>query len=126
MLPIAKPALNTHNPLSQQEMDQDCLTYSGDCRARVAHQFMMVTDGFMDGDLSLLNVPFVTFHSVRDTFTDPEGSEVLYAQAAVADKTHLRVGPGCDVDVDIWHALAAEPGREVIFGRARAWLEERT
>jgi len=28
-LPIAAPAINVHNPLAQQEMDLDALTYSG-------------------------------------------------------------------------------------------------
>jgi alpha-beta hydrolase superfamily lysophospholipase len=41
-LPIAKPALNVHNPLSQKEMDDDPLTYSADCRARVAREFIDV------------------------------------------------------------------------------------
>jgi len=29
-LPIAAPAINVHNPLAQQEMDLDALTYSGE------------------------------------------------------------------------------------------------
>jgi hypothetical protein len=26
------------------------------------------------------------------------------------------------LQVDMWHALAAEPGKEVVFARARDWL----
>jgi hypothetical protein len=122
-LPIAAPAVNLHNPLAQQEMDQDALTYSGgthsnnikcqnpltvfvlnvrlpgSCRARVAHEFLRCTDDFMNGGLVPLRTPFVTFHSPRDNFTDPSGSAFLVAVAASPDKTHLTVGPGGDVDV---------------------------
>ena len=85
-----------------------------------------VTDDFMlDGGLSELEVPFVTFHAAKDTFTDPKGSEVLVKEAKAKDKTLNRCGPGLEVDVDIWHALAAEPGREVVFAKALEWLEAR-
>ncbi len=107
-------------------MDEDVLTYSGDCRARVAFEFMTVTNEFMDGGLRALSTPFITFHGTRDTFTDPFGSETLISEAASTDKTYLKVGVGSDVDVDMWHALAAEPGREVVFARALSWLIERS
>ena len=75
--------------------------FTGSCRARVAYEFILCTDQFMDGGLAPLTTPFITFHSPRDTFTDPSGSAFLAAEAKSTDKTYLTVGPGCDVNVSL-------------------------
>jgi len=124
-LPIGKPARNLIHPKSQQEMDEDPLTYSGDCRARVAKCFMETTNSFMDGALSSVETPFITFHGQKDTFTDPAGSEKLFECAKSSDKTYLKVGPGFEVDVNIWHAMTTEPGHEEVFKRTVEWLNSR-
>ena len=61
----------------------------------------------------------------QDTFTDPLGSETLVRLAEVKDKTYVRVGKGLDLEADIWHALTFEPGHELVFARALAWIEAR-
>ena len=74
----------------------------------------MCTDHFMDGGLAPLKTPFVTFHSPRDTFTDPSGSAFLAAEATKAtDKTYLTVGPGCDVNVS--SQIIAVTGANIFF-----------
>ena len=123
-LPIAKPARNELNPLAQLEMDEDELSYGGDVRARCAAEFVAVTNGFMDGGLGLVDVPFMTMHSVKDTFTDPLGSERLYRDAKTTDKEYLKVGPGETVDVDLWHAFGNGDGFEVPFKFALEWFEK--
>jgi len=124
-VPLAKPARNTIHPKSQEEMDADPLTYSENARVRVAREFFTVTNWFMAGGLAEMRTPFVTFHSVKDTFTDPLGSETLVRLAEVKDKTYVRVGKGLDLEADIWHALTFEPGHELVFARALAWIEAR-
>jgi hypothetical protein len=124
-LAIARPARNEHNPLFQQEMDDDPLTYTGNVRAKTAVEFIRVTANFLNGGLRKLQLPFVTFHAPKDTFTDPYGSERLISDACSTDKTYLSVGQGLDVDVDMWHALGAEPGFEVVAARAIDWINKR-
>ena len=104
-------------------MDEDPLCYGDWVRARVAAEFVACTDRMMDGGLRAVNVPFLTLHSVKDTFTDPEGSARLLRDARTPDKTYLKVGLGEDVDVDIWHAFANEEGFEVPFAAALKWIE---
>jgi len=125
-LPIGKAARNTIHPECQTEFDEDPFTYSQDCRVRVAKAFQDVTNWFLAGGLRELRTPFITFHSVKDTFTDPLGSQTLLEMAEVEDKTYLKVGLGQDVDVDIWHALNAEPGHEEVFNSALAWIQQRS
>ena len=54
-------------------MDDDPLSYGGDVRARVAAEFVHTTNNLMDGGMQNIDTPFITFHSVKDTFTDPHG-----------------------------------------------------
>ena len=71
-------------------------------------------------------VPLVVFHGVRDRLTDAAGSEALVRRAATSDKTLRRVGPGEDVDVDMFHNLASERGHGAVGAEAEAWLLERS
>lgn len=124
-MPIAKAARNTMRPLSQKEMDEDPLTWSGDCRARVGAEFLRVTDELMGGGLQDVTTPFITMHSQKDTFTDPLGSERLMSLATVQDKTYSKIGPGLDIDADMWHAISFEPGKEKVLAAIREWLAAR-
>lgn len=123
-LPVGKPARNEMHPTMQQEMDDDPLTYSGKVRCRVGAEFMMLTDGFMDGGLESVETPFIVFHGIEDTFTDPAGSAELFRTASATDKTYVRVGKGGDMDLNIWHSMTFEPGHEKIFERSLAWLAQ--
>lgn len=124
-MPVGKPDRNTIHPKSQEEMDNDPLTWSGDVRVRVAKEFSDITDWFMDGGLEEMRVPFIVFHSVKDTFTDPGGSEALMEMAESTDKKFAKLGPGLDVDVDIWHSITTEPGSVVVAKRMVEWLNAR-
>jgi len=103
-VPIAKPARNSVHPKAQDEFDLDPLCYHGGIRNRVAEQFLSVSSELLSGGLQDVRTPFITYHSCRDTFTDPHGSERLLSEASVseADKTYIRVGKGLDIDVNIW------------------------
>jgi len=125
-LPIAKPAENKIHPASQTEMNIDPLTYSGNVRARVALEFVEVTIKLMHHRLQEMSVPFVTFHSVSDTFTDPDGSARLLEVATARDKTYMKVGEGCDVDANMFHGLGTEPGWDKVLARALEWLADRS
>jgi alpha-beta hydrolase superfamily lysophospholipase len=103
-------------------MDDDPLTWTGKVRCRVGVAFKDVTDKFMAGSLEDVTTPFIVFHGVHDTFTDPLGSETLYQKARATDKTHVKVGPGQDLDVEIWHNMTNEPGCELVLERTLAWL----
>jgi len=124
-LPIAKPALNEIFPLTQKEFDDDELNYHADVRSRVGAEFMRITEWFMSGGLDSVSVPFAVFHASHDTFVDPIGSQKLMDMAKSTDKKYFKVGTGLDVNVDVWHALQMEPGREVIFKYALDWINER-
>lgn len=123
--PIAKPDRNKIHPESQDEFDNDPLNWHGDVRVRVAKEFSDITDWFMEGGLSEMRVPFIVIHSVKDTFTDPAGSEALMEMSESSDKTFAKVGLGEDIDVDMWHALTNEPGADVVAERTIAWLNAR-
>mmetsp|Transcript_65610 Transcript_65610/g.186119 ORF Transcript_65610/g.186119 Transcript_65610/m.186119 type:complete len:332 (-) Transcript_65610:100-1095(-) len=124
---IAKGQKNTLHPLSQKEADDDPLCYHGDVRNRCARCFQNVTDYFMSGGgLREMRTPFVTIHSARDTFTDPAGSQRLLNMAEVEDKTYLKVGPGLDLDLNMWHCLTGEPGYDVVFEKILEWFGKRT
>jgi len=126
-VPLAKAAKNTVHPKAQEEFDNDPLNYTGDCRNRVGEQFLSTTSEFLGGGLKELKTPLITYHSCRDTFTDPLGSEKLIEMAAVSDddKTYMKVGKDLDIEADIWHALACEPGHEKIRTHALDWIEKR-
>jgi len=124
---IGKAAKNIVHPLSQQEQDEDELSYSGDVRVRVAAGFGNVTRWLLkEGGMRNMRTPFVTFHSVRDTFTDPLGSELLVREADVEDKTYVKIGKDQDIIADMWHSLTTEPGAELVFERALLWITERS
>merc|ERR1712136_409428 len=57
------------------EMKNDPLCYSGGGRVRVGVAGSKICDWFMGGGLKLMTVPFITFHSVGDNLTDPEGRD---------------------------------------------------
>ena len=126
-VPISKAARNTVHPKSQDEFDNDPLTYKGAVRNRVGEQFLTVSSELLGGGLKDVRTPFVTYHSIRDTFTDPFGSQRLAEMAEVApeDKTYVRVGTGLDIDADIWHALGCEPGHDKILVHALEWVTSR-
>jgi alpha-beta hydrolase superfamily lysophospholipase len=125
-VPVAKPARNTVNPLAQEEFDNDPLIYHGAVRNRVSEEFINVCDGFLRGGLFDVRTPFVTYHSVKDTFTDPYGSKRLFEMASTEDKTYVRVGKGLDIDADVWHALTTEVGRDEILSHSLAWIDARS
>lgn len=124
--PLLKPATNRIHPETSREFEGDPLNYHGNVRVHVAKAFSDLADWFVGGGLSEVQTPFVTFHSVKDTFTDPFGSERLFELSPCKDKVYRRVGKGLDVDVDIWHMLATEPGHEKIFASALSWIRERS
>lgn len=117
---------NTIHPLSQTEFDEDPLTYKGDCRVGTSCAFEQITTRFMAGLLAEMRTPFVTFHCAGDTFTDPLGSRAIFERASTEDKAFVEVGPGKQLDLVMWHALTVEPGHEVVFEHALAWVRERT
>lgn len=124
-VPIAKPAKNKMNPKAQEEMDNDPLVWHGNVRVTVAKSLSEVTDWFMEGGLAEMTVPFITLHSLKDTFTDPAGSDALMEMAKSSDKTFAKVGLGLDIDVDMWHSLTSEPGHEQVSKHTVAWLDAR-
>jgi len=125
-LPVGMSARNTMFPDTQKECDEDPFTYHGNIRVRVARCNLSVCDWFMNGGLEEMTTAFVTFHAAKDTFVDPAGSEALLERAASSDKTYVRVGPGLDVDLDMWHGLTCEPGCEFVRERALEWIKQRT
>jgi acylglycerol lipase len=107
--PIVTPAINIHNPLAQKEFDNDILTYSGNVRARSANEFMNISNSLLDGELTLIKTPFITFHSIYDSFTDPDGSQILYLNASSIDKQYIKIGltNECDLNIHMWHSLSS-------------------
>lgn len=65
-----------------------------------------------------VDLPFLCFHSERDTLTDPDGSKLLYARAKSADKTLKLVN-------QMWHVLTREDGNEQVLADIMAWMDER-
>merc|ERR1711879_963092 len=106
-------------------MDDDPNCWTENVRCRVGAEFVNTCDLFMGGSLESVSIPFVTFHGVNDTYTDTLGSETLFKLARSTDKTYLKVGPGCDVDANIWHNMTNEPGHEVVQERTLTWLAAR-
>lgn len=123
---LIAPARNTVHPESQEEMDEDELTYSGSVRVGTSLAFEEVTREFMSGGLKEMRTPFVTFHCAADTFTDPLGSKSLLELASADDKSFVEVGPGRDLNLNMWHALTVEPGCDVVFAYALEWIQKRT
>ena len=133
---VAKTEKNIIHPESQVEFDSDPYNFnesngSKSCaRNRTSFEFTSICDDFgRDGSprsLRTVGLPFIVYHSEKDGFTDPEGSAMLYNMSNSADKTYKRIGVGLDLDLNIWHALSVEPGREVILADALAWLESRS
>jgi acylglycerol lipase len=124
-VPIAKAARNTVHPKAQEEFDTDPLCWHGNVKNRLSKEFLDVSDDFLGGGLAEISTPFVTYHSEKDTLTDPYGSQRLFDLASTGDKAYIRVGAGLDLDAEIWHALACEPGHEKIREHALAWIGAR-
>lgn len=69
-------------------------------------------------ELNKITMPFLTFHSRTDEYTDPEGSQYLFDEAQSTDKDIVWVD-------DMWHALHSEPGNEKIQERVIEWITSR-
>ena len=123
--PMAAVERNTKFPVRQLEMDRDPENYSGRgklTRVRVAAEYLDFTESLVRDDHALMRgvrTPFITFHSRNDTFTDPEGSELLVEFAAAEDKSLVY----CD---SMWHALMQEDGKEDVARQIIAWLDKRS
>jgi len=125
-MPLAKGAKTNLFPLHQKEFDEDPLTHKGDIRVRTGKGNVEICKWFMSGGLKKMSTPFVTFHAANDNYVDSAGSERLMKDASCADKEYVRVGAGLDLDINMWHSLNAEPGREIVFERALTWIKMRT
>ena len=101
--------------------DCACLTYGlRVCPSR--QQYLEFCESLVRDDHALMKsvkTPFITFHSRNDTFTDPEGSELLVEYASVTDKSLVY----CDT---MWHALMQEDGKEEIVKQIIDWLNNHT
>lgn len=113
-LPLAETALCEMFPNIQACWDQDPYTYKDKGRARNSSEYMRVCNFYMN-NFNVVDVPFLAFHSERDTMTDPDGSKKLYKEASSKDKQLRLVN-------NMWHFLTKEPGNEQVLSEAIQWL----
>ena len=118
-LPVAETPVNTMYPEVQAHWDADPLTYTGKTRAVNAMQYLRTCGEVVRETAREVATPFLTFHSERDTYVDPDSSKLLYAKARSSDKTLRLVN-------HMWHILTKEPGSDDILGEITAWLHART
>jgi acylglycerol lipase len=65
-----------------------------------------------------LKLPLLSFHSEKDTMTDPDGSRALMERASSSDKQLHWVN-------DMWHIITKEKGNERLRDDIMAWVGER-
>lgn len=136
--PVAAPKKNPVALLQAEFENPPC--YPGYVRARVGHEFVSTCSSVMTAgspiSLETLESRVLTFHSVSDEYTDPEGSRCLMDRAASKDKTYVRIGKDLtdepsaagatqDLDVDMFHGISYEPGHEQVHAVMLAWVNER-
>lgn len=145
---VVKPAENTVHPLNQQEKNLDPNNWQGALRARVATEFVKVTEAFMDGPSGPKALEKVhcrnilLMHALADTFTEPDGSVAVYDRCKCqGTKALVRFGrdgaksefafdgPPAAKDallaldgLKMWHALTQEPGCDRIAAACASWI----
>lgn len=120
--PVASKAKKDMTRASSLESHSDPLKYHGKVRARVAYQTYKHATHMMKNGIKDVHTPFLVMHSVQDNFTDPAGSEALIQGAPASDKQYLKVGPGMDIDADLFHNLTTSDGYAPVLHKAIEWL----
>jgi len=149
-LPIVKKAANTLHPHLEQEFKTDAQNYNGGVRARVATEFIVVTEALMapsGGACTLERVRCANallMHARCDTFVEPNGSVAFFERAQCSGSKALLLFGGdartselrtagpptaqseleAIKDANMWHALTQEPGAERLAAAAAKWVCE--
>ncbi len=97
--------------------ERDPLCYTGRVRARTGAELVRIA-GVLQTRLAEVRLPFLVFHGSADRLTAPEGSRLLYEQAASPDKT-LRLFEGR------YHETLNEEGSDEVYAAFLDWLDAR-
>jgi acylglycerol lipase len=94
---------------------EDPLVFHGKTPARAAAEMLRAIDR-VQAEAHTLTLPFVVVQGSADRLVNPAGAQMLYDEAASADKTiHVYEG--------LYHEVFNEPERDRVLGDVEAWLE---
>jgi len=88
-------------------------------RSRVAAQVNAAVE-HVQSKFDLIKAPLLTIHSKHDTFTDPEGSQLIMDKCLSSDKTMKLLD-----DKRFWHMLPLEPGNSMVIDMIAEWISSR-
>jgi len=94
--------------------DDDPQVYHGPIRARTGAELARAIQA-LPALLPRIDVPFLVFHGTADSIAPMAGSQMLFDEAASADKEHFFVEGG-------YHELLNDKGREGTLGKVLDWL----
>ncbi|KAK9820098.1 hypothetical protein WJX72_006113 [[Myrmecia] bisecta] len=115
--PIVVTDKNTMYPELQQEWDEDPLCWHGKTRARVAAEYLRITEDVC-ANMKSFTFPYLAFHSENDTMCDCDGSKKLYAESQAKDKTLRHVN-------QMWHVIVKEDGNDKVLQEIVEWINKR-
>jgi len=123
-VPLPKTVKNVKFPLTQQEVENDVLTWPSGVkrtRVRVAAEVYLASLALKQpGVIEKITMPMITFHGRDDVYTDPKGSAMLYERASSSDKRLEWVD-------DVFHDLCHEkPTSDEICDEILSWVLARS
>jgi len=116
-LPLIKLDLNaiSRDPAVVAAYNSDPLVYQSPVRVRVAVSYNQALSG-VRANLSQIRLPLLIVHGGADRLCPPSGSELMFREAASADKT-LKIYPG------LYHEVHNEPEKDTVLADLVAWLD---
>jgi alpha-beta hydrolase superfamily lysophospholipase len=101
---------------AKQGLASDKLITHDDLPAASARAAIIAIENLTEAQLAKWSIPILIMHGTADVTTNVEGSKLLAAKAAVADKT-LKLWPGTA------HDLLHEPESAAVIETTRGWLD---
>ncbi len=107
----------SRDPAVVADFENDPLVFHGRFPIRTGAEILAAARR-VEAGMNSLDLPLLVLHGTDDRLTDSEGSRLLYAAAASADKT-LKLYPG------LHHDLLHEPEKDQVVADVIAWLAAR-
>jgi len=107
----------SRDPAVAEDFRRDPLVFHDRFPVRTGTEILRAAAAVRE-EAARIRVPLMVLHGTGDFVTDPEGSRMLWAQAATADKT-LKLYAG------LYHDLVHEPERAAVVADVLDWLAAR-
>jgi alpha-beta hydrolase superfamily lysophospholipase len=109
------PTLVSRDPYVVADYVGDPLVYKGKISARLGAE-MIDAMSKIEADAAKIKLPVLLMHGADDGLTSVDGSRLLHARIASADKT-LKIYDG------FYHEIFNDPGKDGVIADMIAWLD---